>query len=192
MSKQVKKVQTTLYLKPSLKQLELEDSLKALLAIQASGIDVKQASTKYEHFAENVILDLPENNLVIFETSAIVKYLLKDKINGLDAKDLAAVNSWVEYDKFILSKILSKDSTENPDAALEKIENALKSNNKQLGKVSSEISDIAVFSSLFVGLSYKKYDISKYPSINEWLNNKLQNQADIYSSATKKWGRVCI
>jgi len=88
-----------------------------------------------DHFAENVILDLPEDNLVIFEPTAIVKYLLKEKINGLNAKDLAIVNSWVEYDEFTLSKVLSKDSTENPDAALEKIENALKSNNKQLGKV---------------------------------------------------------
>jgi len=47
MSKQVKRVQPTLYLKPTLKQLELESSLKALLAIQAAGIDVKQSNTKY-------------------------------------------------------------------------------------------------------------------------------------------------
>jgi len=47
MSKQVKRVQPTLYLKPTLKQLELESSLKALLAIQAAGLDVKQSNTKY-------------------------------------------------------------------------------------------------------------------------------------------------
>lgn len=47
MSKQVKRVQPTLYLQSTLKQFQLESSLKALLAIQAAGIDVKQATTKY-------------------------------------------------------------------------------------------------------------------------------------------------
>jgi methionyl-tRNA synthetase len=190
MSKQVKRVQPTLYLQPSLKQLELESSLKALLAIQAANIDVKQASTKYDHFSQSVILDLPENNIVLFEPSAIVKYLLKEKTDNLNSKDLATVNSWIEFDEFTLSKLVSKESTDNLDAALEKIENTLKTNNKQLGKVPSELVDIAIFSSLFVGLSYKKFDITKYPNIKEWMNEKLQNQANIYVSATRKWGRI--
>jgi len=47
MSKQVKRAQPTLYIQSNLKQLELESSLKALLAIQAAGLIVKQATTKY-------------------------------------------------------------------------------------------------------------------------------------------------
>jgi len=88
-----------------------------------------------DHFSESVILDLPEENIVLFEPSAIVKYLLKEKITNLTPKDLASINSWIEFDEFTLSKLVSKGSTCNLDSALEKIENALKANNKQLVKV---------------------------------------------------------
>jgi len=67
MSKQVKRVQPTLYLKPSLKQLELESSLKALLAIQAAGIDVKQSSTKYG-MTKYILLIKKQNNIFHYIT----------------------------------------------------------------------------------------------------------------------------
>lgn len=190
MSKQVKKDQPTLHMKPSLKQSELANSLKVLIAAQIVGLEIKQSSAKFEHFSESVILSLPEKNIVLFQPTSAVRYLLNDMHKNLNAEDNAKVNSWIEFEETVLYKLVSEDNkdTESLKNALNKIETALKASNNKLSKVECEVMDIVIFSSLFTALSYKKIDENQYPTIVAWIKSKLSNEK--YSGATTKWKRI--